>query len=211
MATNMDADGGVTRDELLQRVAMMESMISEGRRTTARFGWLFVLWGMADLIGMVWQWYQQNNRWIWPVTIGSAMVLQFIGIAMLRRENKTCSPKSMQCRSIEAVWGMMGLTVSLYCAAAMLHNSTWQVAYVSAILMFVGLAHAISALVLRWRAQGAIAAVWWLGGIATFFLSGVALYAIVVGEMFVGLVAFGIYAMLLERRRGGGGAVPQHA
>ncbi len=33
--------------ELLGRLSMIEGMISEGRRTTGRWGWTFVLWGTA--------------------------------------------------------------------------------------------------------------------------------------------------------------------
>jgi hypothetical protein len=96
---------------------------------------------------------------------------------------------------------MMALGVSLYCAAAIVRHVTWQISYVAAILMLVGLAHATSSVILRWQAQAVVAALWWAGGIASFFLPGMYLYLLVVAELLFGLVAFGLYAMLMERRR----------
>ena len=50
---NFEAEDGTTRDDLVQRVALMEEMIAEGRQTTVRFGWIFLLWGV-DRSG--WRW-----------------------------------------------------------------------------------------------------------------------------------------------------------
>jgi hypothetical protein len=50
---NFEAEDGTTRDDLVQRVALMEEMITEGRKSTVRYGWIFVLWG-ADRSGAGW-------------------------------------------------------------------------------------------------------------------------------------------------------------
>ena len=207
--TNFEPDNGTTRDDLLQRVALMETMIAEGRSTTAHYGWIFVLWGLVDLSGMGWQWVQPHSYWVWPVTIGVGFLLQFAIIFSLRRRMGSAG-ESTRSRSVQAVWSMMGLGVSLYCAAGIIRNVTWQISYVAAILMLVGLAHAISAVILRWRAQAMVAAFWWAGGIASFFLPGLYLYLLVIAEMFFGLVLFGLYAMWKERRRAAA-LDPQHA
>ena len=75
---------GTSREDLLQRVALMEEMIAEGRRTTGRYGWIFVLWGLVDLAGLGWERLQPGNPWVWPVVLVSGIVLQFVGIAMVR-------------------------------------------------------------------------------------------------------------------------------
>ena len=49
---NFEMDGGTTRDELVQRVALMEAMIAEGRRSTARYGWVFVIVGTGVFCGV---------------------------------------------------------------------------------------------------------------------------------------------------------------
>src|ERR1019366_9067886 len=86
--TTPERDNGTTRDDLLQRVALMETMIAEGRRNTGRFGWIFVLWGLVCLGGDGWSYLQPHSVWVWPIVIGSGFVIQFVGIAMHRRRGR---------------------------------------------------------------------------------------------------------------------------
>ena len=206
---DFDTHQSTDRDELLQRVALMETMIAEGRRSTARFGWIFVLWGLADIFGMGWQIYRPSY-WVWPVAIGGAVILQFIGIA-LRRKKGQWSSTTLKSRSISAAWSMMGVATSLYCFTAMFSGHPFGAAYIAAIFMFVGLAHATSAMILRWGVQGFVAAIWWAGGVACFFVrSDMCFLYIFLAEMLFGMVFFGLYAMWLERRRATD-QVQQHA
>jgi hypothetical protein len=200
---DLGTDDGTTRDDLVQRVALMEEMITEGRRSTIRFGWIFVLWGLIDLVPIAWQLAMPHSRWVrtwcWPIAIACGVAFQFLGMAILRRRSSVvCS--SMRGRSISAVWAMMGLTATLYFAGAMISDKQWPVAFTAAMLMFVGMAHGTSAMILRWKAQGAVACVWWIGGVAMFFLSDRYWLNIFVGEMCFGMIGFGLYAMWLERR-----------
>jgi hypothetical protein len=198
---NFEREDGMTRDDLVQRVALMEAMIAEGRQCTARFGWCFVLWGVIDICAMGWQYLQPTSYWAWPVSIAIGVILQFTGIAVLRRKSGIACGKNARGRSIQAVWGMMGVTATLYFAAAMAQDKTWQISFFAAMMMFVGMAHGTSALILRWRAQGLVAGCWWVGGIAMFFVPWPYPMGIFVVEMFFGMILFGLYAMWLERRR----------
>jgi hypothetical protein len=201
--TDSQTTNDTTRDELLQRVALMEAMIAEGRRSTTRFGWIFVLWGLVDLAGVWWEQLRPDFNWVWPITIVSGFVIQFLIFALRGKVSLVCG-KSVQTRSIGAVWSMMGLTVLLYVFPAIIQHRAGQVSYIAAILMFLGMAHAISALILRWPVQGVVAALWWAGGIGTYFLQGNYFLAIFVAEMFFGMILFGLYAMWLDRREQGG-------
>jgi hypothetical protein len=204
---NPEADNGRNRDELVQRLELMESMIAEGRRSTARFGWIFVLWGVIDIGGMVWQEAKPDFRWTWPIVILAGFAIQYAIIIGLRRWTwRQFCGNSMQTRSISAVWSMMGVTVLLYVAAAILGHGAGHIALAAAVLMFVGMAHATSALILRWPAQGAVAVLWWAGGMALYFLSWKYFEAIFVGEMVFGMILFGLYAMWLDSRSGSKGA-----
>ena len=73
--TPPDPENGTSRNDLLQRIELMESMIVEGRQTTMRCGWIFVLWGLVDLAGMTWQLRPNHSRWVWPVSLGTGLVL----------------------------------------------------------------------------------------------------------------------------------------
>jgi hypothetical protein len=201
---NFEAEGGTTRDDLVQRVALMETMIAEGRRSTIRFGWIFVLWGLIDLAPVGWQLVVPHSDWVeiwsWPIAIACGVAIQFLGMAILRRRSSVACSSSMRGRSISAVWAMMGLTAMLYFAGAMISHKAWQISFAAAMLMFVGMAHGTSALILRWKAQGVVACVWWIGGIALFFLSYRYWLQIFASEMCFGMIGFGLYAMWLERR-----------
>jgi len=198
--TNMEREDGTTREDLVQRVALMEEMIAEGRRNTGRFGWIFVLWGLMCLVGVGWSYLQPKGYWIWPIVIASGFVIQFIGIAMHRRSGHWSSD-NMKSRSIAAVWRMMSIAIILYVAPAIVTHTVHQIAYIAAIFMFLGMAHAISATILRWGVQGMVAGLWWAGGIATYFVPRDYVIVIYTVEMVFCMVLFGVYAMWLERRR----------
>lgn len=195
-----DSDKGTTRADLLERVALMETMIAEGRRSTGRFGWIFILWGLICLSGVGWSYLQPRSYWVWPIVIGSGFVIQFAGIAMHRRSG-TWSSENMKSRSVAAVWRMMGIAIILYAVPAGIKHQIQNVSYIAAIFIFLGLAHATSAVILRWRAQGVVAGLWWAGGVAVYFVPGDYVIAIYVAEMVFCMVLFGAYAMMLERRR----------
>ena len=112
----------------------------------------------------------------------------------------------MKNRAISAVWSMMGVTLCLYCFSAGFGHRAGGPTYVAAIFMILGLAHLISAVILHWGVQGAVGAMWLAGGVACNFVPGNWLMWLFLIEMIVGMVLFGLYAMLLEGRRGGGAA-----
>jgi hypothetical protein len=159
-----------------------------------------VLWGLVDLTGMGWQWLQPQSMWVWPATISAGFALMFLGKSLQKKDDP--GRNSVRSRSIQAVWSMMGLALTLYCFAGIFGHVAFQVSYLAAILMMIGLAHAISGVILRWTVQCVVAGLWWISVIAVFFAhSGALLYAIVITDMLLGMVLFGIYAMLQERSR----------
>ena len=198
--TDFDSTNPPRREDLVQRIELMEAMIAEGRRATTRFGWIFVLWGLLYYAAIAWEVYLPAPAFAWPV----CMVLGWVIIQAWRwRVRQTrVSDQGPRSRSVGAVWGAMGCAISLYMvAAALSHHIGQQPAVNAAVLFFLGLAHATSALILRWRVQGVVAAVWWIGGIAVFFVSNTASIYIFLTATFFGMILFGLYAMLLEHRR----------
>lgn len=187
------------RDDLVARLNLMEAMIAEGRRATGRFGWIFVLWGLVDLAGMGLELEHPGHVWNWPTVITLGMVIQFAGFGIQRRRGY-CLSTNTKSRAMSAIWGMMGLTLVLYCFTAIFTHQAWGVGYIAAIFMMVGMAHATSAIILRWGVQGVVAGLWWAGGITLFFVSDRWFVDIFCLEMLFGMVFFGLYAMWLERR-----------
>jgi hypothetical protein len=188
----------VNRDDLVQRVALMETMISEGRRSTARYGWVFVMWGAIYFVATGWAVFLPHGNFAWPVCVVIGIGAGIIVNVRRKRMGEIESPKS---RALGAVWKMMGAGVTLFAFSAVAAHRADSAVYISAILFFVGLAHATSAVILRWGVQGAVAAIWWGSGIATLFVqSPWVTLAIFLTASFFGMILFGLYAMMLERR-----------
>jgi len=194
-----EQEDGVTRDELVQRVELMERLITEGRQYTGRNAWIFVLWGLVDLTAWAWQNYSPHfgGPWAWPICLSAGVVLTLAG-KMIQKSGKGYSSNDL-CGRVMGVWGMMGLAMGIYIASAMLTGFSWQYSYIAGLLMMLGMAHAINASLLRWWMQGLVAAVYWAGGVAIFVCnSWKATNFIMLIEMGVVMVMFGLYAMWKE-------------
>jgi len=167
---NPDPESTPSADDLLQRLELMEAMIAEGRGFTTHNAWIFVLWGLVDLVAWSWQnlvHTQFAGAWAWPIC--SSPAPSSPSPARRCRRSPRAFPTASPAAAFMSVWAMMGLSMAIYVASAMITHFTWQYSYIAALLMMVGMAHAISAVILRWRVQGVVAAIWWAGGAAIFF------------------------------------------
>jgi hypothetical protein len=196
-------ENGIDRADLLQRVELMEQMITEGRRSTCEHGWISLLWGVVCLVPMGWQYLQQNSHWVgkwaWPVCLLFGWVLTMLGMKLQQKGRPVC--RSTTSRSMGAVWGVMGAAMGIYVLSAILSHHSWQVSYLAGILLILGMAHATSAAILRWRAQAAVAAFYWAGAISMFCNPPAQWIAtIFVAEICIGGIVFGLYSMVMERR-----------
>ncbi len=210
--TNPVPDNETARDELLQRVELMETMIAEGRKSTARFGWIFVMWGLIYFAAMGWVVFLPFKEWAWPVSVTVGIL---VGVIRFRRMRAMGIIGNDRGRSVGVVWQAMCVAIILYVIAAGASGHGNQPAYYAAVFFFVGLAHGISAGILRWGVQGLVAFVWWGCGIALFFFNtrNEVLF-IFLAAAFFGMILFGLYAMMLERRRAAAlvqGQVQHHA
>ena len=109
----------------------------------------------------------------------------------------------------------MCVAIILYVIAAGRERPWQQPAYYAAVFFFVGLAHGISAGILRWGVQGLVAAVWWAMWHRHVFLqTRNEIIVIFLAAAFFGMILFGLYAMMLERQRAAAlvqGQVQHHA
>ena len=198
------------REDLVARLELMQAMIAEGRATTARFGWIFVMWGLLYSVAMTWTAFLPHRNLAWPICITAGVIASIAVREHQRRAGANfANPRA---HSIASIWRAMGVGITFFTIACAVSHQVAGPVYISAILFIVGLAHATSALTLRWTAQGIAAAVWWIGGIAAlFFTEPEQLFLIFMLATFFGMILFGIYAMLRERRRSAPPAIPSHA
>jgi hypothetical protein len=197
--TDFNTPNAPRREDLVQRIELMETMIAEGRSTTMRYGWIFLMWGLLYFAAIGWELYLPAPNLSWPVCMVLGVLI--IWAWRWRAVRSGLAHESPSSRSVGAVWGAVGCAFFLYMGAAALSHHIQSPAVNATVMFFLGLAHAISALILRWRVQGAVAAIWWAGGMAMFFAPYPASLILFLVATFFGQVLFGIYVMLLERRR----------
>src|SRR5258707_11545335 len=85
------SDAGPMRDqELRERIALIESLMRAGRKSTEYWGWNFLLWGIAYFVAVAWSSLLPGAGGpllAWPITMIFAVLLT-VGIARRRTRNK---------------------------------------------------------------------------------------------------------------------------
>src|SRR5258708_28516809 len=154
-----------TELELKERLSLIESMIAEGRQSSESWGWTFVLWGVAYYLAIAWSALGQGV-WAWPVTTLIAAIVTFVGASSKGRDH----PETTLVRAIGSIW--IALAISLFLLFPALGFSgrlTDLHVFVAVTSAILGMANGASALILRWKAQGACAVVWWVTAVAACF------------------------------------------
>jgi len=181
--------------ELSERLRLIENMIAEGRRSTRRWGWTFVLWGVAYFVAMAWAVW--GKSWLaWPVTMTTAAVLSSVVATRASRGE----PATTLGRAIGAAWIAMGISLMVILICLAVSGRGDGHVFVAIVGAMLATAHATSAMILKWRAQWFCAAVWLAAGVAACFGSDLIVMIAFLGATFLGQIAFGVYAMVLESR-----------
>jgi uncharacterized membrane protein YfcA len=193
---------GNEAQELENRLSLIESMIAEGRHTTENWGWVFVLWGVAYYIAILWA-TLGHTYLAWPVTMTSGVVLtMFIGIRKGRKQ-----PGTSIGRAIAALWMAMGISMLLLFPALGASGRMDPHSFVAVVAAMLGATNAASSVILRWKAQFATAVTWWAAAVASCFGSLLQLLIVFLVAIFFCQIVFGVYAMISEARRRQQGAV----
>jgi hypothetical protein len=198
--------------ELRERVALIESMMREGRRSTESWGWNFLLWGVAYLVAIAWSSFVPHGGGpllAWPVTMIFAVLLT-IAIARRRTRNR---PRTEKSRALQAVWSAMGFGIFVF-AFPVAFSGHWQAqSFMAAIEVMLGIAHVASGMFLRWTMQTVVGVLWWAAAVASCFVDGNGVAYLFLAATLVCNIGFGIYLMIRESRDGarGGAAEVQHA
>jgi hypothetical protein len=193
----------MSTQDLKDRVAVIESMIAEGRRSTESWGWTFLLWGVAYYVAIGWVALGQRlavwggNGLAWPVTMIAAVV---VTIAIAFRKDKG-QPGTTVGRAIVSIWISVGISMLLLFPALSISGRIDEHAFVAIIAAVLGIANGASGMILKWRMQMACAVVWWVTSIAACFGSQAQLTAVFLSALFLCQIGFGAYAMVLESRR----------
>lgn len=187
--------GSVEEQELKDRLRLIESMITEGRRTTERWGWAFVFWGVAYYVAIAWATWGKSD-WAWPVTMVVASVLSAVLFARMGGKH----PPTTIGRAIAAVWIALGISIFLLLCSLGASGRSESHVFIAIIGAMLGGANATCSMILRWKMQFACALVWWASAIIGCFGSETAGSIAFLLAIFFCLILFGIYCMISESR-----------
>jgi hypothetical protein len=183
--------------DLNERLHLIETMIAEGRRSTESWGWVFVLWGIAYYVAIVWS-AHGGNVFAWPVTMIAAAIIS--GLTKGRRTRD--QPATTIERAIGSVWVAMGLSLFILLMAlgwsGRLTDARLAIAIVAAML---GLANLASSMILRWRVQFGSAVAWLAASAVVCYVADNLVIPVFVGAIFLCQIVFGLYGMLCEVRK----------
>lgn len=200
MEANQVSMGGnaMNEQEIGERIALIESMMREGRRRTEYWGWNFLLWGIAYLVAMGWSSFLPAGRALaWPVTMIAAMVLTLV----IARKRMRHEPKTERSRALGSIWMAMGWGIFVFAFPAAYGGHFEAHAFMAAIEAMLGMAHVAAGSTLRWTAQIVVGAVWWAAAVASCFVpTGNDVAYIFLAAVLVCNIGFGAYLMIRESR-----------
>lgn len=195
---DLDTEPGATRDDLVQRITLMETMIAEGRCSTQRYGWVFVAWGVCYIVASLWAGMGPHPIWAWPVCL--AITIPGVNVG-LWRQGRAAAVSSMS-RTLGAVWMAFGVGIMLFVGTVAASHHFDDVMFLSVICFFLGTVNITSAAIYRWKMQGLAGAIWWASGVFALFVSQEAAGIAFLVATFLSQIVFGLYLMVLESRRG---------
>lgn len=182
--------------DLAERLALIENMITEGRRTTQNWGWTFVLWGLAYYVAIGWA-ASGHPALAWPVTMAVSGVITGV-VASRLKHNK---PSTTVGRAMAGIWISLGISISLLLMSLSWSGHVDSHASVAIVCAMLGMANCTSSIVLRWKVQFACALVWWASAVAACFVSDSVCTVVFLTAIFLCQIVFGIYGMLAVSRQ----------
>ena len=201
----MDADGKIAdgssmnEREIGERLALIESMMRAGRKSTEYWGWNFLLWGIAYYVAVAWSSYLPQAggaELAWPVTMIFAVLLT---IAIARRRTRA-QPHTWNSRALQAIWTAMGCGIFVFAFPVAFSGHFQAQSFLAAIEAMLGIAHVASGIFARWTIQIVVGALWWMAAVASCFVNTTGVAYIFLAATFVCNICFGIYLMIRESR-----------
>lgn len=178
------------RTEILNRLRLIEEMMTEGRRTTQRWGWMFLLWGAGPLLAMFWEARLPLPDLAWPIVIVACVI---VNGAVIRARKRRGEARTTIMRYVGAIWASAGITVLLVSLGAALSGALDLRSLCVALFALAAVAHSTSSLILRWAMQFVAALVWWGAVLAAFLVPVTGLPILAAAALLLGNVAFGAW------------------
>ena len=189
---------GTQGTELVGRLELIEKMIADGRRTTWRWGWAFVLWGAGHLAALAWSALAPGQEDLaWGVTMMGCGVATAVLATVLRRGQ----PRTQPARGVAAVWNAFVVSLFALVVIASAGGLSREVV-LGLTLLLLGGANLASGLMLELRPQVAVGAAWFVTALVVTRAPAAAGQAAFAAAALLCEVAFGLWLMAQERAGG---------
>ncbi len=182
--------------ELKDRLELIENMLAAGRRKTESWGWIYVLWGVAYYVAILWA-TRGSAAVAWPVT----MIIAAILTGAIKTRRRTREPETTIGRAIGSIWIALGISMFVLFMAMGFSRRIELHSYVAVIGAMLGMANAASGLILKWKMQLACAVVWWVAAVTACFGDANQSTIAFLAAIFFCQIVFGIYALYCESQR----------
>ncbi len=185
--------------EITDRINLIESMLQAGRKSTERWGWTFVVWGLAYYVATAWASLlpQAGGRTLaWPVT----MVFTAALTAVIARRRTRLQPRTDKSRHIQAAWSAVGFGIFVFAFSQAWSGHATAQTLMGGIETLLGVANIASGLMLRWKVQIGVGGLWWAAAAASAFATANGVAYLFLGATLVGMIGFGVYLMIRESR-----------
>jgi hypothetical protein len=181
--------------ELKERLELIEKMLLAGRRKTERWGWTFLLWGIAYYAAIVIS-HLTHARWAWPATMISAGIITYL-LSLRFRQTRTGTTMG---RVICAIWISLGASMFLLFMSMAMNHMLYERVFVAVVCTLLGMANAISGITLKWKMQIACAIVWWVTAVVACFGNEFQSWVVFLVAIFFCQIVFGVYAMICDSK-----------
>lgn len=192
-----------TKADLIERLNVLEQMVNEGRRSTQKWGWIFILWGIAPMLALYWSLRWPHPNFAWPVVMTVAAAIS--GIVSSRQPKGEPKRDTVIHRALHSVWAVSGSSIFLYIIVAVLSNHYEIRAFLATLFILLAIPNTVSAAVLRWNTQYLVSGMWWCAVVLAMFAPMSWQIPIYLTALFLGNICFGIYLTIVERRSAQGG------
>jgi hypothetical protein len=139
--------------EIGERLALIESMMREGRKSTEYWGWNFLLWGIAYFVATAWSSFLPHGGGAllaWPISMIFAVLLT---VAIARRRMRH-TPRTEMSRALQAIWSAMGFGIFVFAFPVAFSGHFQMQSFLAAIEVMLGIAHIASGSMTRWKSCG---------------------------------------------------------
>src|SRR5436190_13809305 len=95
-------------NDVLEQIDLIDRMIREGRRSAEKWGWVFVLWGVAHVSAFVWsKFWVSNPNAPWVIVTAGFWILQMVIMIRMGRAHKGKS--TTLGRAVSGSWAAFGI------------------------------------------------------------------------------------------------------